>query len=114
MQPYNVGAAAPRGVTENKRMADAAAMPCSPITEHSHHRGATPESLARRSVDTIRPPRPRDSRDATFEHEAWNRGTRTRVVLIIDVWNPHLTAAEREAVAALVEAMGDFNRAAGI
>ncbi|MGH8197967.1 MAG: aspartyl/asparaginyl beta-hydroxylase domain-containing protein [Steroidobacteraceae bacterium] len=50
--------------------------------------------------------------DDTFEHEAWNRGTQTRVVLIIDVWNPHLTAAEREAVAALVEASGDFNRAA--
>jgi aspartate beta-hydroxylase len=52
--------------------------------------------------------------DDTYEHEAWNRGLRTRVVLIIDVWNPFLTAAEREAVAALVEAMGDFNRAAGV
>lgn len=52
--------------------------------------------------------------DDTFEHEAWNRGPRTRVVLIIDVWNPHLTLAERDAVAALVEAMGDFNRAAGL
>jgi aspartate beta-hydroxylase len=50
--------------------------------------------------------------DDTFEHEAWNRGSRTRVVLIIDVWNPHLTAAERDAVAALVEATGDFNKAA--
>ena len=52
--------------------------------------------------------------DDTYEHEAWNRGSRTRVVLIFDVWNPHLTAAERDAVAALVAAMGDFNRAAGI
>ena len=52
--------------------------------------------------------------DDTYEHEAWNRGTQTRVVLIIDVWNPHLTVAEREAVAALVEAIGDFNRAAGL
>jgi aspartate beta-hydroxylase len=50
--------------------------------------------------------------DDTFEHEAWNRGSRTRVVLIVDVWNPHLTPAERDAVAALVEAIGDFNRAA--
>lgn len=50
--------------------------------------------------------------DDTFEHEAWNRGSRTRVVLIIDVWNPHLTLAEREAVTALVEAIGDFNKAA--
>jgi aspartate beta-hydroxylase len=52
--------------------------------------------------------------DDTYEHEAWNRGSRTRVVLILDVWNPHLTPAEREAVATLVAAMGDFNRAAGV
>ena len=41
-------------------------------------------------------------------------GARTRVVLILDVWNPHLTPAERDAVAALVAVMGDFNRAAGV
>jgi aspartate beta-hydroxylase len=52
--------------------------------------------------------------DDTYEHEAWNRGSRTRVVLIIDVWNPYLTEAERDAVAVLVAAMGDFNRAAGL
>jgi aspartate beta-hydroxylase len=52
--------------------------------------------------------------DDTYEHEAWNRGSRTRVVLIIDVWNPHLSAAERDAVAVLVGAMGDFNEAAGL
>jgi aspartate beta-hydroxylase len=52
--------------------------------------------------------------DDTYEHEAWNRGTATRVVLIVDVWNPHLSAAEREAVAALAAAMRDFNQAAGI
>lgn len=50
--------------------------------------------------------------DDTYEHEAWNRGSRTRVVLIVDFWNPHLTPAERDAVSALVEAIGDFNRAA--
>ena len=52
--------------------------------------------------------------DDTYEHEAWNRGSRTRVVLIIDVWHPHLTAAERDAVARLAEVMGDFSKAAGI
>lgn len=52
--------------------------------------------------------------DDTYEHEAWNRGSRTRVVLIADVWNPHLTPAEREAVAALAVAMREFNQAAGI
>ena len=52
--------------------------------------------------------------DDTYEHEAWNRGEKPRVVLIVDVWNPYLTAAERDAVAILVGAMGDFNRAAGL
>jgi aspartate beta-hydroxylase len=52
--------------------------------------------------------------DDTYEHEAWNRGSRTRVVLIVDVWNPHLTTAERDAVARLAEFMADFNKAAGI
>lgn len=36
--------------------------------------------------------------DDTIEHEAWNRSQRQRAVLILDVWNPYLTAHEREAV----------------
>jgi len=52
--------------------------------------------------------------DDTFEHEAWNRGDSTRVVMLLDVWNPHLTAVEREAVTALVEGIGDFNAEAGL
>jgi aspartate beta-hydroxylase len=51
--------------------------------------------------------------DDTFEHEAWNGSDRTRVVLIFDVWNPALTAAERDAVSVLVEAIGHFNRDMG-
>ncbi len=50
--------------------------------------------------------------DDTYEHEAWNRSGRTRVVLIFDVWNPHLTAAERLAVAEIVAAAGDLRHAA--
>ncbi|HJS22561.1 MAG TPA: aspartyl/asparaginyl beta-hydroxylase domain-containing protein [Steroidobacteraceae bacterium] len=46
--------------------------------------------------------------DDTYEHEAWNRSDRTRVVLIFDLWHPALSAAEREAVSALVVALGDF------
>ena len=52
--------------------------------------------------------------DDTFEHEAWNRGDSTRVVMLLDVWNPHLTDVEREAVTALVEGIGDFNNEAGV
>ena len=50
--------------------------------------------------------------DDTYEHEAWNRSGSTRTVLLGDIWNPYLRAAEREALAALVAAIGDFNRAA--
>jgi aspartate beta-hydroxylase len=49
--------------------------------------------------------------DDTFEHEAWNRSETTRVVVIMDSWNPDLTEVERVAVTDLVEAIGDFNRA---
>lgn len=52
--------------------------------------------------------------DDTFEHEAWNRSSETRVVLILDSWNPDLTDAERMAVTALIEAIGDFNTASGV
>lgn len=49
--------------------------------------------------------------DDTYEHEAWNRSTKTRVVMIFDVWNPYLTEAERSAVTDLIAAVGDFRRA---
>jgi aspartate beta-hydroxylase len=52
--------------------------------------------------------------DDTFEHEAWNRSDSTRVVMLLDVWNPHLTEVEREAVTVLVEGIGDFNTEAGV
>jgi aspartate beta-hydroxylase len=52
--------------------------------------------------------------DDTFEHEAWNRSDQTRVVLIMDGWNPHLSGVECEAITRLVEAIGDFNRECGV
>lgn len=52
--------------------------------------------------------------DDTFEHEAWNRSDTTRVVVIMDSWNPDLTEVERVAVTELVEAIGDFNRASEV
>jgi aspartate beta-hydroxylase len=48
--------------------------------------------------------------DDTYEHEAWNRSPRTRVVMIFDTWNPYLSEAERAAVTDLVTAIGDFRR----
>jgi len=34
--------------------------------------------------------------DDTIEHEAWNESDTVRGILIFDVWNPYLTAAERD------------------
>ena len=42
--------------------------------------------------------------DDSFEHEAWNRGTGTRVVLLFDIWRPDITHDEREQIKALIEA----------
>ncbi|HEY0233220.1 MAG TPA: aspartyl/asparaginyl beta-hydroxylase domain-containing protein [Dokdonella sp.] len=52
--------------------------------------------------------------DDTFEHEAWNRSADTRVVMLLDAWNPYLTEIERLALTDLIGAIGDFNRAAGV
>jgi aspartate beta-hydroxylase len=52
--------------------------------------------------------------DDTFEHEAWNRSSKTRVVMLMDIWNPYLTEVEREALATLVPAVGEFNQLAGV
>lgn len=37
--------------------------------------------------------------DDTIEHEAWNDSDALRAILIFDVWNPHLTDAERAVIA---------------
>jgi aspartate beta-hydroxylase len=50
--------------------------------------------------------------DDSFEHEAWNDSDETRVVLIFDTWNPHLSPAEREAFRAVLGAAQRFERAA--
>ena len=52
--------------------------------------------------------------DDTFEHEAYNRSAETRVVMLLDAWNPYLTEVERSAVTELIGEIGDFNRAAGV
>jgi aspartate beta-hydroxylase len=49
--------------------------------------------------------------DDTYLHEAWNRSPQTRVVLLMDCWNPHLTAAERAALKLLLETISALHRA---
>jgi aspartate beta-hydroxylase len=48
--------------------------------------------------------------DDTYEHEAWNRSGKTRVVLIFDLWSPYLSEAERAALPLVIEDIGDFRR----
>jgi aspartyl/asparaginyl beta-hydroxylase (cupin superfamily) len=43
--------------------------------------------------------------DDTIEHEAWNGGNQTRVVLLFEVWRPELTDGERAYVSALFESI---------
>lgn len=49
--------------------------------------------------------------DDTYEHEAWNRSDRTRVVMIFDLWNPHLSAAERAAITDVILDISGFRKA---
>jgi len=46
--------------------------------------------------------------DDTYEHEAWNRSKELRVVLIADIWNPHLSEVEQAAIAEVIAAIGDL------
>lgn len=35
--------------------------------------------------------------DDSFEHEVWHRGDERRVVLLLNIWHPAITAAQKEA-----------------
>lgn len=47
--------------------------------------------------------------DDSFEHEVWNRGGETRVVLLIDIWHPDLTDVEITLLKRLQEAMSSVS-----
>jgi len=46
--------------------------------------------------------------DDTIDHEAWNDSDQVRIVLIFDIWNPLLTAAERDLVRGFTMGLGRF------
>lgn len=46
--------------------------------------------------------------DDTIEHEAWNDSDELRVVLIFDIWHPHLTPPERAMLTAMAAGMNAF------
>jgi aspartate beta-hydroxylase len=46
--------------------------------------------------------------DDTIEHEAWNDSDDLRVIMMIDIWNPFLTEAERDLVSVLLKTEQDW------
>jgi tetratricopeptide (TPR) repeat protein len=48
--------------------------------------------------------------DDSFVHEAWNDSPHLRAVLIFDIWHPALSTTEREALSAVITALGEFNQ----
>jgi len=46
--------------------------------------------------------------DDTIEHEAWNDSDVPRAILIFDVWNPELTALERDLVRETIAALAEY------
>jgi len=46
--------------------------------------------------------------DDTIEHEAWNDGDATRVVLLFEIWRPELDDSEKAALTALFQAIDAY------
>ena len=46
--------------------------------------------------------------DDTLDHEAWNDSNEKRVIVMIDIWNPLLTMAERSLVSELLNGLRDY------
>ncbi len=49
--------------------------------------------------------------DDSIEHEAWNRGAETRVVLLFEIWRPEISPEERMALTQLFQAIDHFGPA---
>jgi aspartate beta-hydroxylase len=51
--------------------------------------------------------------DDTIEHEAWNDSDVPRASLIFDIWNPELTALERDLVREMTVVLGQYHEVEG-
>ena len=47
--------------------------------------------------------------DDSFEHEAWNRSSETRILLLFEIWRPELTQQEREGLTQIFEAIDVYD-----
>jgi aspartyl/asparaginyl beta-hydroxylase (cupin superfamily) len=45
--------------------------------------------------------------DDTIEHEAWNKSDQDRALLILDVWNPHLSEQERAMICRMFDVVDE-------
>ncbi len=46
--------------------------------------------------------------DDSFEHEAWNRGTSDRTILLFEIWRPDIDADEREQLSRIFSAIDSY------
>lgn len=46
--------------------------------------------------------------DDSIEHEAWNRGDATRIILLFEIWRPEITLDERAALTMIFEAINAY------
>lgn len=46
--------------------------------------------------------------DDSIEHEAWNRGNATRIILLFEIWRPEISPDERTALTAIFEAISAY------
>ncbi len=51
--------------------------------------------------------------DDTILHEAWNQSDKLRVILIFDIWHPHLSVAERAMIKAMTDGINAFSDDSG-
>lgn len=47
--------------------------------------------------------------DDSFEHEAWNKSTDTRVILLFEIWKPEISDEEQAALTTIFETINDYH-----
>ena len=48
--------------------------------------------------------------DDSFEHEAWNKSNKRRVILLFEIWRPELSSDERSALTTIFEAINEYQK----
>ncbi|GAB5488243.1 MAG: hypothetical protein Pars2KO_18130 [Parasphingorhabdus sp.] len=48
--------------------------------------------------------------DDSFEHEAWNRSTERRVILLFEIWRPEISESEQAALTTIFESINEYQK----